>query len=64
MEDEYLNIKLKKPVNPSTKLLLILGQRRGNRIFLKGGKVVGMVVHKNDLEEVKGMIGGEGNVSD
>jgi len=63
MENEYLEIKLKKPVNPSTKLLLILGQRRGNRVFLQGGKVVGMIVHKNDWEEIKGMIGGKENAS-
>jgi hypothetical protein len=63
MENEYLNIKLKNPIKPTTQLLLIMGQRRGNQLLFQGGKVVGIVVHKNDWEEVKRIIGGEGNVS-
>jgi xanthosine utilization system XapX-like protein len=63
MENEYLNIKLKKPVKPTISLLFIMGQRRGNQILFQGNKVVGLIVHKNDWEDVKKMVGGEGNVS-
>jgi hypothetical protein len=63
-EEEYIQIWFDKPRRFSSRLalelILLLGHRAGNQIILANNKVVGLIIHKNDWQDIeKKLKGGE-----
>jgi hypothetical protein len=62
-DEEYIQIWFDKPRRFSSRLalelILLLGHRAGNQIILANNKVVGLIVHKNDWQDIEKKLKGD-----
>jgi len=59
-EEEYIQIWFDKPRRFSSRLALeLIGHRAGNQIVLANNKVVGLIVHKNDWQDIEKKLRGD-----
>jgi hypothetical protein len=58
--NEYVEIYFKKPISLKSKkaflIMMLIGNRKGNMAYVQRNRLIGVKLHKNDLEDLKKIV--------
>jgi len=52
-ESEFIEVYFRQPVRPNLAVFLFLGYRKGNKVLMLGNKLVGMIIHRDDWNDLR-----------
>lgn len=58
--EEFYEVLFDKPILPTSKLFLkiflLLGVRKGNKLIAINNSIIGLILHKDDLKDLKRLV--------